>query len=145
VENADDPAKQELALMDQPLSIDWRSLHGDAFRGRKALITGGAGFIGSHLAEALCALDAAVIVMDDLSGGSVSNLADFGPLEFVNGTILDSDTLARCMRGCDFVFHLAALGSVPASVAHPREFHEANVTGTLNVLEAARDAKTVRR
>jgi nucleoside-diphosphate-sugar epimerase len=125
--------------------INWQSLHGTAFAGRRVLITGGAGFIGSHLAEALCALKASVVVIDDLSGGSVSNLDTFGPVEFVKGSILDRDILGQCVAGCEFVFHLAALGSVPHSVAEPRRFHEANVTGTLNVLEAARDAKTVRR
>jgi nucleoside-diphosphate-sugar epimerase len=131
--------------MQQPFSINWQKLHGAAFAGRRVLVTGGAGFIGSHLAEALCALDASVVVIDDLSGGSVSNLDAFGPVEFVKGSILDRDTLARCVPGCEFIFHLAALGSVPQSVAEPRRFYEANVTGTLNVLEAARLAKTVRR
>jgi len=131
--------------MQQPFPINWQSLHGTAFAGRRVLITGGAGFIGSHLAEALCALKASVVVIDDLSGGSVSNLDTFGPVKFVKGSILDHAILGQCVAGCEFVFHLAALGSVPHSVAEPRRFHEANVTGTLNVLEAARDAKTVRR
>jgi nucleoside-diphosphate-sugar epimerase len=125
--------------------IDWRRQHGDGFAGRRVLITGGAGFIGSHLAEALCALGASVVVLDDLSGGDAANLAPFGPVDFVRGSILDRETLATCVKGCELVFHLAALGSVPHSVAEPRRFHEANSTGTLNVLEAARDAKSVRR
>jgi nucleoside-diphosphate-sugar epimerase len=131
--------------MAQQVAIDWRSLHGTFFQGRKVLVTGGAGFIGSHLAEALRSLGAAVVVIDDLSGGSVSNFKTFGPIEFVTGTILNANTLAACMAGCEFVFHLAAMGSVPHSVADPRRFYEANVAGTLNVLEAARDAKSVRR
>lgn len=131
--------------MPQVFPIEWRSLHGTDFADRRVLVTGGAGFIGSHLAEALCALGASVVVLDDLSGGDVGNLASFGPLEFVQGSILDREKLAKCTDKCELVFHLAALGSVPHSVAEPRKFHEANTTGTLNVLEAARDAKTVRR
>ncbi|MDB5294150.1 MAG: biosynthesis protein WbpP [Phycisphaerales bacterium] len=117
---------------------DWVALHGDAFKGRKALVTGGAGFIGSHLAEALFRLGAAVVVLDDLTGGAVDNLKHLPAVHFVRGSILDSNLLARCVAGCDVVFHQAALGSVPASVNHPRRYHEVNAGGTLNVLEAAR-------
>jgi nucleoside-diphosphate-sugar epimerase len=125
--------------------IDWRRLHGDGFVGRRVLVTGGAGFIGSHLSEALAVLGASVVVLDDLSGGDAANVASFGPVDLIKASILDRDKLADCVRGCELVFHLAALGSVPHSVAEPRKFHEANTTGTLNVLEAARDAKTIRR
>ncbi len=125
-------------------SIDWRALHGENFRGARALVTGGAGFIGSHLAEALVALGASVTVLDDLSGGSADNLKSFGPVEFVQGSILDRKLLAQSMRDCRYVFHQAALGSVPRSVEQPALYHEVNVTGTLNVLEAAREAR-VRR
>src|SRR5205814_2907666 len=107
-------------------------------------ITGGAGFIGSHLAEALAGLGASVVVIDDLSGGSPENLKTFGPVEFVQGSILDRKLLANSMRGCQYVFHQAALGSVPRSVEQPSLYHEVNISGTLNVLEAAREAK-VRR
>jgi nucleoside-diphosphate-sugar epimerase len=131
--------------MQHAFPIDWRRLHGGAFERRRVLVTGGAGFIGSHLAEALCDLGASVIVLDDLSGGDAANLSSFGAVDFVRDSILNRETLGKCTRDCEFVFHLAALGSVPHSVAEPRKFHEANATGTLNVLEAARDAKTVRR
>src|SRR5665213_408496 len=93
--------------------VDWDSLHAAHFRGVRVLVTGGAGFIGSHLSEALAGLGAAVVVLDDLSGGSVENLASFGPVEFVRGSILDREILDRCTKGCRYVFHLAALGSVP--------------------------------
>jgi nucleoside-diphosphate-sugar epimerase len=126
------------------ITIDWESLHGDHFAGSRALVTGGAGFIGSHLSEALARLGAQVVVIDDLSGGSRRNLESFGPVEFVEGSILDREILADCTRGCRYVFHQAALGSVPRSVEQPRLYHEVNTTGTLNVLEAAREAK-VRR
>ena len=119
---------------------DWRAVHGNHFAASVALITGGAGFIGSHLAQALTELGASVIVLDNLVGGSRENLAGFAPVQFVEGSILDQDLLARCMGGCRYVFHQAALGSVPASVEQPRLFHEVNTTGTLNVLEAARSA-----
>ena len=122
------------------MTFDVRQLHGDFFTGRRVLLTGGAGFIGSHLAEAFCQLNADVVVLDDLSGGDRDNLADFGPLEFVEGSILDSGLLAKVTAGCDYVFHLAALGSVPRSVELPRLYNDVNVTGTLNVLEAAREA-----
>jgi nucleoside-diphosphate-sugar epimerase len=108
------------------------------------VITGGAGFIGSHLAEALVGLGASVVVIDDLSGGDRRNLESFGPVEFFGGSILDAATLQRLMRDCRYVFHLAALGSVPRSVEQPRLYNEVNTTGTLNVLEAAR-ATGVRR
>src|SRR5690349_11028515 len=114
------------------LPIDWRSIHGTFFRGSRALVTGGAGFIGSHLAEALVALGAEVVVLDDLSGGSRSNLESFGPVKFVQGSIVDRDILAACTRGCQHVFHQAALGSVPGSVERPSLYHDVNTTGTLN-------------
>jgi nucleoside-diphosphate-sugar epimerase len=135
---------------DAPLT-DWAALHGSAFRGRRALVTGGAGFIGSHLATALVRLGATAVVLDDLTGGNVANLRHLPPaghaagVHFVRGSILDSDLLNRCIAGCDLVFHQAALGSVPASVNQPRKYHDVNATGTLNVLEAAKLAGTVKR
>ena len=130
--------------MSESIALDWKSLHGDYFAGSAAVVTGGAGFIGSHLAEALTQLGARVVVLDDLSGGSRDNLRSFGPVEFVHGSILDRDLLARCMEGCRSVFHLAALGSVPRSVEEPRLFNDVNTNGTLNVLEAARGANVPR-
>ena len=123
---------------------NWKTLHGSYFDGARVLITGGAGFIGSHLAEALWRLGASVIVLDDLCGGSTENLLGFGPVEFVKGSILDRDILATYMRGCQYVFHQAALGSVPRSVELPRLYCDVNITGSLNVLEAAREARVQR-
>jgi UDP-glucose 4-epimerase len=123
----------------EPLT-DWRGLHGDDFDRCRALVTGGAGFIGSHLAAALVELGCGVVVFDDLSAGSVDNLRSCGPVEFVEGSIVDSDALAASMRGCRYLFHQAAIGSVPRSLEEPRRYHEVNVGGTLNVLEAARHA-----
>ena len=122
------------------LSIQWPSLHGEHFKNTRVLITGGVGFIGSHLSEALAQLGASVVVIDDLNGGSRSNLEGIGPVKFIEGSILDQTLLARCMQGCKYVFHQAALGSVPKSVEQPRLFNEVNTNGTLNVLEAARES-----
>jgi UDP-glucose 4-epimerase len=117
----------------------WASLHGTHFQGKKALVTGGAGFIGSHLAGALSALGAKVTVIDDLigTGGSWENVINL-PIDRVQASILDSAVLAKAAAGADYVFHLAALGSVPGSVADPVGYQNVNVNGTLAVLEAAR-------
>jgi UDP-glucose 4-epimerase len=120
--------------------IDWKRLHGDAFAGGRVLVTGGAGFIGSHLVEALTLLGASVGVLDDLSSGNRQNFASFPNVDFHHGSILDRDQIARAIAGARYVFHEAALASVPMSVQRPRDFYDVNVTGTLNVLEAARQA-----
>lgn len=107
----------------------------------KALITGGAGFIGSHLAEALCRRGVRTVVLDDLSSGTRRNLpSDALCLEFIEGSVTDPEAVRRAVAGCDQVFHLAALVSVPQSVAQPLESHRRNVLGTLEVLTAARAA-----
>ena len=109
------------------------------------LVTGGCGFIGSHLAEALAAEGAAVRVYDDLSSGHERNLAAFrDKVEFVRGDVRDRAALEAAMDGVDAVFHEAAVVSVFDSVERPVDNHEINVTGTLNVLLAAR-ARGVRR
>lgn len=132
-----------------PQLTDWAALHGDFFKGARTLVTGGAGFIGSHISEALIDLGAHVVVLDDLSGGDTGNFASFREragdrLRFVEGSILDEKLIADCTAGCRFVFHQAALGSVPRSIEQPVRYHEVNTTGTLNVLEAARQAKVER-
>ena len=121
--------------------MNWQALHGNAFADQRILITGGAGFIGSHLIEALTALGARIVVIDDLSGGDWANLAGFGDdVEQIEASILDTDALQHATDGCRYVFHQAALGSVPRSVEEPELYHQVNVTGTLNVLQAARQA-----
>lgn len=114
----------------------------------RVLVTGGAGFIGSHLVEHLLALGVAVRVLDNLSSGRRSNLPTHDALEFIEGDIRDPQTVYRCVggpdQGVDVIVHLAAVASVPASVADPCGTHATNFDGTLNLLEAARAAR-VRR
>lgn len=102
-------------------------------------VTGGAGFIGSHLVDALVDRGAKVSVIDDLSQGRAENLAHHGDrVRFVHGSILDEAALREAAMEARIVFHQAALGSVPMSVEQPVLFHLVNATGTLRVLEEAR-------
>jgi nucleoside-diphosphate-sugar epimerase len=110
--------------------------------GVPVLVTGGAGFIGSHLADALLARGARVRVLDDLSTGRRENLSETA--ELVEGDIRDVRVCRAACSGVAYVFHHAALGSVPRSISDPATTMAVNVTGTANVLAAARDAK-VRR
>ena len=103
----------------------------------KAIITGGAGFIGSNLAEVLSG-DNEVIIVDDLSTGNEANIRGL-EIELVKGSVTDLDLLRKIFEGADYVFHQAAIPSVPRSIKDPVSTNEANVTGTLNVLIAARD------
>jgi nucleoside-diphosphate-sugar epimerase len=104
------------------------------------LITGGAGFIGSHLAEELLRRGHHVRIVDNLSTGKRVNLAAVPAAEFVHGDLADADVAARAVAGMDYVLHQAAIPSVPRSVQDPVTSNRANVTATLNVLVAARDA-----
>ncbi len=106
---------------------------------QRVLVTGGAGFIGSHVCAALASRHRDVVVIDDLATGDRANLADL-PLEFVHGSITDPGALARAMRGVGKVVHLAALPSVVRSVERPLDTHDACATGTLHVLQAAQRA-----
>lgn len=111
----------------------------------KYLVTGGAGFIGSHIATALAARGDDVRVLDNFSTGRRENLAHLsGCVEVVEADLLEADAVADAVAGVDVVYHQAALASVPRSVATPLDTHEACATGTLNVLDAARKS-SVRR
>jgi len=104
----------------------------------KLLLTGGAGFIGSHLVERLLAAGDRVRVLDDLSTGKRENLSHHNALEFVEGDIRDAGLVSRCMEGMDALVHLAAVASVQASIDDPMRTHQVNFDGTLNLLEASR-------
>jgi nucleoside-diphosphate-sugar epimerase len=104
------------------------------------LVTGGAGFIGSHLAEELARRGEHVRVVDNLSTGKRQNLAHLPSVEFLEGDLADLDVARRAMQGIDYVLHQAAIPSVPRSVQDPITSNRANIDASLNVLVAARDA-----
>jgi UDP-glucose 4-epimerase len=102
------------------------------------LVTGGAGFIGSHVAAALLANGHDVRVVDNFSTGIAENLPV--DADFIDGDLTDVSVAAAAVRGCELVLHQAAVPSVPRSISHPRPSHESNIDATFNVLTAARDA-----
>ena len=105
------------------------------------LVTGGAGFIGSHIAQRLAEAGARVRVIDDLSTGHAENLQEIdGHVEFIRGSLLDPEALKRAVAGVEVVFHEAAIPSVPRSVENPAETHRACAEATFALLLAARDA-----
>jgi UDP-glucose 4-epimerase len=106
---------------------------------KKWFVTGGAGFIGSHVVDALVARGDDVVVYDDLSTGKKSNL-DGSPAQLMIGDLRDGEGLAKAIQGCTNIVHLGALGSVPRSISDPITTNAVNIDGTLNVLEAARNA-----
>ena len=111
----------------------------------KILITGGAGFIGSNLAEKLVGQGQQVAVLDNLATGRLSNLKKIeNQIQFIQGDICDLDFLKESFKGIDFIFHLAALPGVSFSVQNPEQCNKVNIAGTLNVLLAARDSKVKR-
>ena len=108
-------------------------------KGKRIVVTGGAGFIGSHIVDALIP-ENDVTVLDDFSSGRMENLLGAAGHRIVRGSVTRPSQLRLVFRDADVVFHLAARPSVPASVADPRGSSRVNLDGTLNVLEAARDA-----
>lgn len=111
----------------------------------KYLVTGGAGFIGSHIATALAERGDEVSVFDNLSTGTRENLAHLGSkVDLIEGDLLDRDAVDQAVSDVDVIYHQAALASVPRSVAKPMDTNAACVTGTLNILDAARLAKVKR-
>jgi UDP-glucose 4-epimerase len=106
-----------------------------------SLVTGGAGFIGSHLVEALLARGHTVRVLDNLSTGHLDNLAGvIDRIEFINGDLRDKSVVEKAVSGVDFIFHLAAMVSVPQSMVQPMAAESINAAGTLNLLQAAHEA-----
>lgn len=133
--------------------MSWPEARSEQFRkmlaGRAVCVTGGAGFIGGHLAEALLGLGARVAIIDDLSNSDADHVAGLvdrfpGRCRFVFSSILEPEGLREAVTGCDIVFHLAAMGSVPRSIKDPERAMEVNLSGTLRVAEAARDAGAAR-
>ena len=111
----------------------------------RALVTGGAGFIGSHIAQRLLETGHEVVVLDDFSSGSKANIAAIGKdVRVVEGDVRDLATVEACAAGCEVIFHEAAIVSVPYSIERPQQSHDVNIQGTLNVLQAARKAGTRR-
>ncbi len=105
----------------------------------RVLVTGAAGFIGSHLCRRLVADGHEVVGFDDLSAGDLSNMADVPEVRLVEADLRDDGAVAKAAEGCDAILHHAARKSVPRSVREPEDFVEVNVRGTLNVLLAARE------
>lgn len=112
-----------------------------ALKGKHILVTGGAGFIGSNLTQALLHAGARVTVLDNLSTGFLHNMEEFAHeanFSFIQGDIRDPETCKTALQGVDAISHQAALGSVPRSIEFPLTTHDVNATGFLTILEAAR-------
>lgn len=118
------------------------SLNGFKMKIPLYLVTGGAGFIGSHLVAKLLDSGARVRVIDNFSSGKWENIAPFRErIELIEGDIRDESAVKRAMSGATYVTHQAALRSVPKSMTRPRDFHDVNVSGMLALLLAARDER----
>lgn len=117
----------------------------NAYYGLPVLITGGCGFIGSHLAETLVHLGAQVTIMDNLSTGKLSNIESIkNRIRFINGSITDKTSCLYASHDQQIIFHLAAIVSVAESIKNPTACHEINANGTNNILEAARSSNVKR-
>ena len=116
--------------------------HPGSLDGKRFLVTGGTGFIGSNLVEYLVGFGANVRVLDNLATSSLDNIAPWldGRVEFIEGDIRDLATCRSSCEGMDYVLHQAAMGSVPRSIKDPITTHEVNATGFVNMMVAARDA-----
>lgn len=120
-------------------------MRGKDWRGIRALVTGGAGFIGSHLVERLVELGASVRVLDNFTTGKMENIFHLmEQIELITGSLTDAEIVKRAVQSVDIVFHQGAIPSVARSVEDPLATHQANATGTLLLLLAARDAKVKR-
>jgi UDP-glucose 4-epimerase len=105
------------------------------------LVTGGAGFIGSHIVEALVARGDSVRVLDNLASGYLENLSAVrDKVDFIEGSVQDQAVVQKAVEGVDYIFHLAAVVSVPQSMAEPMETEYVNAVGTLNLLQAAKNS-----
>ena len=110
-----------------------------SLQGKKILVTGGCGFIGSHVAQRLVDLGARVVILDDLSRGKEDNIADFrGKVAFIKGDIRDENILEEALEGVELINHQAALLSVPESVKRPLEYNDVNVNGSIKLFLIAK-------
>lgn len=125
--------------------MDIEKLFQEGFKDKTALVTGGAGFIGSHIADKLVEVGAKVKIIDDFSEGKEENIRQIiDKIELVKGDIRDLDLLRNITKGVNFVFHEAARRSVPKSVDDPLTYNDVNVTGMLNLLLASYESKVQR-
>ena len=124
--------------------MNFNKYHQQDISSSNFLVTGGAGFIGSNLVAYLAQHQAAkIVVLDNLSTGYLENIAEYidnGRVQFIEGDIRDYKTCTEAMQGIDFVLHEAALGSVPRSINDPLTTNDVNITGFLNVLQAAKES-----
>src|SRR5438445_6607215 len=142
---AHEPSSAYRVRMGAARTLITKRNHMLAARGSKCLVTGGAGFIGSHLAERLVALGHNVSVVDNLSTGDEANLAGLSTdIEFLRGDLCEPEVCRRAVAGMDVVFHVAALPSVPRSLKDPWASHAANVNATMRLLEACLEAGVAR-
>ena len=107
-------------------------------KNKNVLVTGGAGFIGSHLVDKLVSQNNEVIVLDNLLRGNKIDIQTNKNINFINGDIRDFDTVIKATKNVDIIFHIAALARIQPSIKRPQETINANVNGTLNILELAR-------
>lgn len=127
------------ALVGKQLAVEYENRFETFYKNKSVLVTGGCGFIGSHLVEKLVILGAQVTVLDDLSSGTLDNITSvIDNVTFMRANICDRDACMIAANNKDIIFHLAAFVSVPGSVENPHTCHESNITGTENMLEAAR-------
>ena len=109
------------------------------YAGKKVLVTGGCGFIGSHISQTLVSLGAQVTILDNLITGNMQNITSFkDAIRFINGSVADPHTCLEATEGQEIIFHLAAFISVPQSTENPSLSHQSNIDGTFNLLESAR-------
>ncbi|MCD6093870.1 MAG: SDR family oxidoreductase [Candidatus Omnitrophica bacterium] len=112
----------------------------NSLKGKRVLVTGGCGFIGSHIVDKLVELGSNVIILDDLSTGNLDNIKHHrNKVEFVKGDIRDEALLDKILNGVELISHQAALRSVPKSVGRPFDYHDVNVRGTLNLYLKAKE------
>lgn len=127
------------------MGMDINEMFKKEFEGKSVLVTGGAGFIGSHIVDRLVELGAQVKVIDDFSEGKEENIAQItDKIELIKGDIRDLELLRKITKGVKFVFHQAARRSVPKSVDDPLTYNDVNVTGILNLLLASSENKVER-